>query len=159
MGELTLDRVITPSSNDKIDDKIDNILNRKKDIEIDDLWQIDNKYIITKLIDGVVIIDQHVAHERILYDSAIKGLQETKSESQSVLFPKTIDFSADEYEILIKLLPYINKIGFKLREFGERTIIIEGVPIYMKNDDEVSIINEIISITVPASTVGMFIGV
>ena len=145
MGELTLDRVITPQPNDRIDDKIDNILNRKKDIEIDDLWQIDNKYIITKLIDGVVIIDQHVAHERILYDSAIKGLQETKSESQSVLFPKTIDFSADEYDILIKLLPYINKIGFKLREFGERTIIIEGVPTYMKNDDEVSIINEIIS--------------
>ena len=141
MSEMRIDTIITPH----IDDEIDKILNRKKEIKIDDLWQIDNKYIITKLIDGVVIIDQHVAHERILYDSAIKGLQESPSGSQSVLFPKTIEFSADEYDVLIKLLPYINKIGFKLREFGDRTLIIEGVPTYMKNDDDISIINEIIS--------------
>ena len=145
MSELSLDTIITPQIDNQIDDKIDNILNRKKDITIDDLWQIDNKYIITKLIDGVVIIDQHVAHERILYDSAIKGLQESKADSQSVLFPKTIDFSSDEYDVLIKLLPFVNRIGFKLREFGDRTVIVEGVPTYMKNDDEVSIINEIIS--------------
>ena len=145
MSELSIDTIITPEIDNKIDDKINNILNRKKEIKIDDLWQIDNKYIITKLIDGVVIIDQHVAHERILYDSAIKGLQESRSDSQAVLFPKTMEFSADEYDVLMKLLPYIDRIGFKLREFGDRTVIIEGAPTYMKNDDEISIINEIIS--------------
>ena len=146
LSNMTIDTIISPSSNRKIDDKIENILTEKNDkIQIDDLWQIDNKYILTKLKDGVVIIDQHVAHERILYDLAIRGLQNSLAESQTVLFPKTIQFPADEYDILIKLLSYINKIGFKLREFGNNTIIIEGVPVYMKNDDEVSIINDIIS--------------
>ena len=146
LSDITIDAVISPSSNKKIDDKIDNILKRENNkIKIDDLWQIDNKYIITKLKDGVVIIDQHVAHERILYDSAIKGLQDSTAESQTALFPKTLELSADEYDILITLLPYVNKIGFKLREFGENTLIIEGVPVYMKNNDEISIINDIIS--------------
>ena len=144
-SQMSIDSVMTSGISKNIDEKIEDILKREKSIEIDDLWQIDNKYIITKLIDGVVIIDQHVAHERILYESAIKALETKKVESQAVLFPKTVEFAADEYEILIKLLPYISKIGFKLREFGDRTIIIEGVPIYIKNDDEVSIINEIIS--------------
>ena len=145
LSQMTIDTVMTTGISKNIDEKIDDILKREKIIEIDDLWQIDNKYIITKLIDGVVIIDQHVAHERILYESAIKALETKEVDSQAVLFPKTVEFAADDYDILIKLLPYINKIGFKLREFGDRTIIIEGVPVYIKNDDEVSIINEIIS--------------
>ena len=145
LSQMTIDTVMTSGISKNIDEKIDDILKREKSIEIDDLWQIDNKYIITKLIDGVVIIDQHVAHERILYESAIKALETKKLNLKLFYFPKTVEFAADEYDILIKLLPYINKIGFKLREFGDRTIIIEGVPAYIKNDDEVSIINEIIS--------------
>ena len=65
-------------------------------------------------------------------------------ESQKVLFPKTIDLSPDDYDSLVNLLPYINKIGFNLREFGENKIIIDEVPVYMKNDDELSIIKYII---------------
>ena len=130
-----------------INEQIDDILNEenKAEFEIDSIWQIENKYLITKLNDGIVIIDQHVAHERILYDAAIKGLQDMDVESQTALFPKSLHLPNDDYQILIELLPYINKIGFKLREFGENTVIIEGVPTYMKNDDEVSIINDIIS--------------
>ena len=124
LSQMSIDTVMTTGISKNIDEKIDDILKREKSIEIDDLWQIDNKYIITKLIDGVVIIDQHVAHERILYESAIKALETKEVESQAVLFPKTVEFAADDYDILIKLLPYINKIGFKLREFGDRTIII-----------------------------------
>ena len=130
-----------------INEQIDDILNEgnKAEFEIDSIWQIENKYLITKLNDGIVIIDQHVAHERILYDAAIKGLQNMDVESQTALFPKSLHLPNDDYQILIELLPYINKIGFKLREFGENTVIIEGVPTYMKNDDEISIINDIIS--------------
>ena len=130
-----------------INEQIADILNEenKAEFEIDSIWQIENKYLITKLNDGIVIIDQHVAHERILYDAAIKGLQDMDVASQTALFPKSLHLPNDDYQILIELLPYINKIGFKLREFGENTVIIEGVPTYMKNDDEVSIINDIIS--------------
>ena len=92
----------------------------------------------------MIIIDQHVAHERILYDSAINGLNNNDIESQTVLFPKTLDFRGEEYDILLKLLPYLNKIGFKIREFGENKIIVEGIPVYVKNDDEITLIKDII---------------
>ena len=144
LSYVNTDSLLTKNS---IDNQIEDILNQKNEerFEINDIWQIENKYLLTKLNDGIVIIDQHVAHERILYDSAIKGLQSMEVESQTALFPKSLHLPNDDYQILIELLPYINKIGFKLREFGENTIIIEGVPVYMKNDDEISIINDIIS--------------
>ena len=103
-----------------------------------------NKYLITRLNDGIVIIDQHVAHERILYDSAISSLNSNDTDSQTVLFPKTLDIRGEEYDILVKLLPYLGKIGFKIREFGENKLIVEGVPVYMKNDDELAVIKDII---------------
>ena len=102
-SQMSIDSVMTSGISKNIDEKIEDILKREKSIEIDDLWQIDNKYIITKLIDGVVIIDQHVAHERILYESAIKALETKKVESQAVLFPKTVEFAADEYASALSL--------------------------------------------------------
>ena len=132
---------------DSINNKIEGMLlneDKKEKFNIDEVWQIHNKYLLTKLNDGMIIVDQHVAHERILYDSAINGLSLNQTESQTVLFPKTLDFKGDDYDILLELLPYLNKIGFKIREFGENKIIIEGIPVYMKNSDEVSLIKEII---------------
>ena len=142
-----IDDIIVTQNDNSINDKINQILldnNENNNLDIDQVWQIHNKYLLTRLNDGLVIIDQHVAHERILYDSAINGLNSANIESQTVLFPKTLDFKGDEYDILLKLLPYLNKIGFKIREFGENKIIIEGVPVYMKNDDEISLIKDII---------------
>ena len=141
------DDMLIKEKTNLINNKIDKILledEKNKKLNIDEVWQVHNKYLITKLNDGIVIIDQHVAHERILYDLAIDGLNNNQTESQTVLFPKTLDFRGEEYDILIKLLPYLNKIGFKIREFGENKIIIEGVPVYMKNDDEVALIKGII---------------
>ena len=147
MSHQNIDNVLIGKDSDLINNKIDEILlddNEEKKLNIDEVWQIHNKYLVTKLNDGMIIIDQHVAHERILYDSAINGLNTNQTESQTVLFPKTLDFKGEDYDILLKLLPYLNKIGFKIREFGENKIIIEGIPVYMKNDDEISLIKEII---------------
>ena len=142
-----IDDIVTSKESNSLNNKIDEILSdgaKEVDLNIDDVWQIHNKYLVTRLNDGMVIIDQHVAHERILYDSAIDGLNNKYAESQTVLFPKTLDFKGDEYDILIKLLPYLDKIGFKIREFGENKIIIEGIPVYMKNNDEIALIKDII---------------
>ncbi len=129
----------------KIHSQVDKILNKNQPkINIDSVWQIENKYIFTPLSDAVVIIDQHVAHERILYEAAMSGLSNNKVESQSVLFPKTIDLKGDDFDLLVHLQPYLSRIGFKLREFGENKLIIESVPVYMKNNDEISVIRHVI---------------
>ena len=106
--------------------------------------QFHNKYIITEITSGLIIIDQHVAHERILYELSKKSLEGDGISSQKILFPKTIKFDPEEYIHLLEIFSYLQKIGFECREFGENTIIIEGTPSNLPSDEEENIIREIL---------------
>ncbi|HAE86543.1 TPA: DNA mismatch repair endonuclease MutL [Candidatus Marinimicrobia bacterium] len=92
-------------------------------------WQAHGKYIFTQISSGVVVIDQRAAHTRILYDRAIKALQQTSSStSQQLLFPVTLELSPDDFSILLEMVPSLEKLGFSMREFGRFSILIEAVP-------------------------------
>lgn len=108
------------------------------------IWQVHNKYLITEVKSGIIIIDQHVAHERILFEAAQKALESGGLPSQTVLFPQTVKFQPDEFSKLTEIVPYLEKIGFQLREFGENTIIIEGVPPDVYLGSEGKIVREIL---------------
>jgi len=108
------------------------------------IWQLHNKYLITEIKSGLIIIDQHVAHERVLYESARVAMDGNGMASQTVLFPQALTLQPDEYSNLLNIIPYLEKIGFKLREFGESSVIIEGVPIDVNWGTEKEIINEIL---------------
>jgi len=133
-------------NNDISDDKInkmffDNSLKTDNDIKV---WQIHNKYLITEISSGLVIIDQHVAHERILYEMAKKSLEGDGLNSQKIMFPITLDYSHDDFNSLLEILPYLNRIGFDIREFGINSIIIEGSPPELSNGKEKDVINDIL---------------
>ena len=125
--------------------RLTNIDNNKVSIDSNNIWQIHNKYIITEITSGIIIIDQHVAHERILYESSKKSLEGDGLSSQKILFPKTISFDPEEYILLLDIMHYLEKIGFEFREFGENTIIIEGVPSNLPLEQEEKIIKEILN--------------
>lgn len=108
------------------------------------IWQIHNKYLITEITSGLIIIDQHVAHERILFESAKNAIEGKGLASQTILFPQTVKLLPEEYEIFIEISHYLEKIGFRLREFGENTIIIDGIPPNIVWGNEQQIIREII---------------
>ncbi len=110
----------------------------------DHIWQIHNKYLITEIKSGLVIIDQHVAHERVLFEEAKRALEGQGFPSQTVLFPQTLTLQPEEYQSLIDITTYLEKIGFKFREFGENTIIIEGIPPDINWGYEGQIVREII---------------
>ena len=133
-------------NNASIENKIDNIINEDIGIISQDskVWQIHNKYILTEIQSGLVIIDQHVAHERVLYELALKALEGDGLESQKILFPQTIKFDSEDYIYLLDILFYLKKIGFDIREFGESSIIIEGVPMELSIGKENEIINDIL---------------
>lgn len=102
-------------------------------------WQFHNKYIISQTDNGLVIIDQHAAHERVLYERALKLFEKSEPASQKLLFPIMVELSADDLDLLKEFMPYLEKIGFSLSDFGARTVVIEGVPsgLKIKNHERV----------------------
>ena len=110
----------------------------------DHIWQIHKKYLITEIKSGLIIIDQHVAHERVLFEEAKKAIEGQGFPSQTVLFPQTLKLQPEEYDNLLEITHYLNKIGFRFREFGENTIIIDEIPPDINWGNESQIIREIL---------------
>ena len=108
------------------------------------ITQLHNKYILSQIKSGLMIIDQHVAHERILYEKILNRLEANMPFSQHLLFPLTIQFDPGSFEILQTLNPLLNQIGFQLKFFSKNTIIIEGVPEDIKSGSEERILREFI---------------
>ena len=106
--------------------------------------QVHQTYIVAQTADSIVIVDQHAAHERILYENAIDALENKGLHSQSILFPQTIEFDKEEFTYFNNILPYIMKIGFKIRTFGDNTIIVEGVPPELPHGKEKDIIKDVL---------------
>ena len=134
-------------NNINIEKKIDKIIdidNGNKITHDNKVWQIHNKYILTEIQSGLVIIDQHVAHERVLYEEALKALEGEGLDSQKILFPQTLKFDKEDYIYLLEILYYLKKIGFDIREFGDSSVIIEGVPMELTIGKEQEIINDIL---------------
>ena len=130
----------------ELDDKVDSMFTQDDEYINSNVkvWQIHNKYLLTEISSGLVIIDQHVAHERILYENAKKSLESGGIESQKIMFPISLDFSPDEYNFVVEIIPYLTKIGFDIREFGENSIIIEGTPPELNIGREKEVINQIL---------------
>ena len=74
------------------------------------------------------MIDQHTAHERILFEQFRQQQENRQGVSQQSLFPQTVTFSGADAQLVADLLPDIQALGFQIREFGKNTFVVEGVP-------------------------------
>lgn len=116
----------------------------EEDVSLDKIWQVHNKYIVSEIKSGLVIIDQHVAHERILYEQAIDAMEGNPLPTQTLLFPEIIEFQPEDFSILLELIPYLEKIGFQMKEFGKYTIMTEGAPSEIQWNNAREVMREII---------------
>jgi len=130
-------QLINSLSFEKSDEKDEAVVTRQ-------VWQLHNKYILTPIKNGLMIIDQHIAHERILYEKAIQSIENSIPLSQQLLFPQTVELSKPDFELLIELKDYFEKIGFDLKPFGKSTIIINGIPQDVKQGKEKEVLLEIL---------------
>ena len=113
-------------------------------VSLENIWQVHSKYIVSPITSGLVIIDQHVAHERVLFEEAMAAFDNNPMAAQTLLFPEVMDFSPDQFSILLDVLPYLEKMGFRLKEFGNNTIMIEAIPSEMSLGNEKNIIKEML---------------
>jgi DNA mismatch repair protein MutL len=108
------------------------------------VWQIQCKYIVAQVSSGIIIIDQHVAHERILYEKSLKFLNNKIPLSQQLLFPITVNLSLQDYEIIKELLEDFKNLGFEIKLFSNNTVVLDGIPSDVKLGNEENILKEII---------------
>mgnify|MGYP006091859959 FL=1 len=113
-------------------------------VDLENIWQVHSKYIVSPISSGLVIIDQHVAHERVLFEEAMAAFDNNPMSAQTLLFPEVIDFSPDEFSSLLDVLPYLEKMGFRMKEFGNNSIMIEAIPSEISWGNEKNIIKEML---------------
>ncbi len=109
------------------------------------IFQLHNRFIISQIKSGFMLIDQQCAHERILYERFLQQLENRQGASQQSLFPQTVSLSGPDFELVKELLPDIRALGFQIREFGKNTLIVEGIPADLgENISEVAMLEHLI---------------
>ena len=107
------------------------------------LGQLLDSYILAQGSDGLYIIDQHAAHERILFDRFLVRSQQASLASQSLLFPLTFDFSPEEMVLLGEMADEITRLGIDMEPFGPQTYVCRAVPNNLGLDEVDSFIRDL----------------
>ena len=90
----------------------------------EEFWQLHDTYILAQTKSGLIIIDQHVAHERVIYEAIMKG----RVQSQRLLFPITIELTPEEYQVYEKTKHTLKEMGIEFKEFSSNTVVIDSLP-------------------------------
>jgi DNA mismatch repair protein MutL len=89
-------------------------------------------YVIMESDRGMVMLDQHAAHERVLFEEMLKRMEQGAAASQRLLLPETVELSAKDAQFLKAQLPTLQRLGVGLSEFGERTFLLDALPPFIK---------------------------
>lgn len=107
-------------------------------------YQIHQTYIISQIKSGFMLIDQQAAHERILYERYLRQMNDSEIVMQQLLFPKVVQLSVADTEMLKEILDEINTHGFDIQPFGKDTFVIHGVPVEIKEGQEETAIQKLL---------------
>ncbi len=92
------------------------------------LWQVHCAWILAEVRDGLLLIDQHAAHERVLFEGIMRGFEEGGEAGQRLLFPLTIRLTPAEYTMVEELRGLLGRTGWEVEGFGGDTVIVHAVP-------------------------------
>lgn len=106
------------------------------------IGQVSKLYILAEKGEDLVLIDQHAAHERILYEQVLKM---KKSRVQELITPVTIDLTPKEKVLMEEYIPYLEEYGFGISEFGDNTYVVTFVPEVFGRLEDPDIIHDVVS--------------
>lgn len=119
---------------------VQNVSDEQKSLFI----QLQQSFIVTSVKSGLLVIDQHLAHERILYEKYLKEMELNVEASQQELFPQHISLNVNDASLLKEVKPELEKVGFRLEPLNQTTFIINGTPVDSKGSDAVALIEKIL---------------
>ncbi len=108
------------------------------------IGQLHNTYILCETGEGLVLIDQHAAHERILFEQLKKRSSALTKESQKLLMPEVVDLGYRESGLLEKLIPDLQELGLEIEPFGGNTFVVKSIPAILEGREIKPIITEIV---------------
>ncbi len=108
------------------------------------IGQLGELYIICASARGMILIDQHAAHERINYEKLKNAYLRREFETQELLFPLSIELSSDEAQILKEHKAEVESLGIKIEEFGKGSFLIRSIPALLKNSNVEKLLKEMV---------------
>ena len=116
-------------------------------------------YVLMENADGLVVVDQHAAHERILFEKLRKQMESAGVPIQRLLIPLTVNVAPKDYDWILMNAPTLEKMGFALEPFGDSTLKVDGIPPFFPTDDPGlairKLVDELRSITTTTSRLRM----
>lgn len=108
------------------------------------LGVIGKLYVILESDRGLVLLDQHAAHERVLFEQMLQRVEQGDAPSQRLLLPETVELSPRDANFLRQLIPSLCRLGVGLSEFGERTFLLDALPPFVKAGNPKKFVLEVI---------------
>ena len=105
--------------------------------------QLHKTYVIAETRDGIVMVDQHAAHERLVMERMKEGLAEGPLASQTLLLPEVVDIPIDQYEAILGEVDMLNRLGLQLEGFGQGSLLVRGVPALLGEASPSAIVRDI----------------
>lgn len=142
-------RIMYEDTNETVASNINKISNIDNNTQVNadskNLYiQLQQSYIVTTVKSGLLIVDQHLAHKRVLYEKYLREMDNNTEASQQELFPQHITLNINDASILKEITPDLEKIGFRLQQMNNTTFIINGTPADSKGNDAVPLLEKIL---------------
>jgi DNA mismatch repair protein MutL len=108
------------------------------------LGKIGTTYLAFTIEGELYVVDQHAAHERILYENALERVEAGSAASQSLLMPETVELSGEEFLVFQESAEALQKIGFDVSPFGQKAIVINGMPPVFRDKSPTRVVRKLI---------------
>lgn len=106
--------------------------------------QLNQSFIVTTVKSGLLVIDQHLAHYRILFEKFLKEMETDSGHSQQELFPQPFTLNANDASILREMLPELQRLGFVLEQVNATTFMINGTPADLAGENPVELLEKML---------------
>jgi DNA mismatch repair protein MutL len=122
-------------------------------------FQLHGRYIMAQVKQGLIIVDQNLAHQRILYEKTVAQMAEQNPETgQALLFPATFDFGLTEIVTVREVMPHLKQMGFGIRDFGGNTVVVDAVPPGLESWSEGELLRQIVDDLISERTAHLDLG-
>jgi DNA mismatch repair protein MutL len=121
------------------------LFENQQELKTSKSFQIQRKYLMSSIKSGVVLINQSLAHQRILYEEFLESITVKEANSQQLLFPVKISFSSQEIEMIYTMKSELENAGFSFDEFTKDSVTIKGIPVSVTESKITIILEELLN--------------